>query len=180
MICRVRQAWTTAVGSGGGQVVGAARWRAGEPERCAVGTGDDLRVHPVLAVFHRVVRLVRAHPVDRDQRAVDDDVIALIETGERFVEARRPAGQDVQGLVYVPPGGGLGYPEICSELRERLVLPQVHQREQRLLEAAELAPAGVAGLGMLVQQPGDMLDELMSDVERGRTRKPSGPLRSPV
>ncbi|TVP35668.1 hypothetical protein A3L22_30350 [Streptomyces griseus subsp. griseus] len=107
-------------------------------------------------------------------------MIALTETGERFVEARRPARQHVQGLVDVTPGGGLGYPETGAELRERLVLPQVHQGEQRLLETAELAPAGVAGLAVLVQQPSDMLDQLMRDVERGRIRKPSGPLRSPV
>ncbi|WP_374099650.1 hypothetical protein [Streptomyces sp. I4(2020)] len=47
-----------AVGAGCGQVMGAAGCRAGEPERCAVGAGDDLHVHAVLAVLHRVVRLV--------------------------------------------------------------------------------------------------------------------------
>ncbi|MER7600308.1 hypothetical protein, partial [Streptomyces hydrogenans] len=51
----------------------------------------------------------------------------------------------------------------------------MHQGEKRLLETAELAPAGVAGLAVLVQQPGDMLDQLMRDVEHGSIRKPSGP-----
>jgi hypothetical protein len=100
--------------------------------------------------------------------------------GACFVETGCPAGQDVQGLVDVPPGGGLGYPETGSELRERLVLPQKEEREQRLLEAAELAPAGVAGPAVFVQQPGNMLNELIRDVERGRIRKPSGPLRAPT
>src|ERR1044072_6519148 len=82
-----------AVGPGCGQVVGAAGCRAGEPERCAVGPGDDLHVHPVLAVFHGVVRLVRADPVDGDQGAVNDDVVALTEAGEGFMEAGRPGGR---------------------------------------------------------------------------------------
>lgn len=90
------------------------------------------------------------------------------------MEAGCPAGKDVQGLVDVPPGGGLGYPETSSELRERLVLTQVHQREQCLLEAAELAPSGVEGPAVLVQQPGDMLDELMWHVERGRIPNQQG------
>ncbi|MBB4987553.1 hypothetical protein GGE06_008526 [Streptomyces sp. SFB5A] len=134
----------------------------------------------MLAVLHRVIRLVHADPVDRDQGAVDDDMVALAEAGEGFMKAGRPGSQDLQGLVDVPPGSGLGYPETGSELRERLVLPQMDQRDQRLLEAAELTPAGVAGPVVLVQQPGNMLNQLVRDVERGRIRKPSGPLRSPV
>ncbi|GFH67526.1 hypothetical protein Srut_40400 [Streptomyces rutgersensis] len=47
--------------------------------------------------------------------------------------------------------------------------------QQRLLEATELAPAGVADLAMLVQQPGHMLDVLMRDVEHGRIRNQQGP-----
>jgi hypothetical protein len=37
------------------------------------------------------------------------------------------------------------------------------QREQCLVEAAELAPADVASLAVLVQPSGNMLDELMRD-----------------
>ncbi|SDN68765.1 hypothetical protein SAMN05444921_13364 [Streptomyces wuyuanensis] len=44
------------------------------------------------------------------------------------------------------------------------------QREQRLLEATEFAPADVVGPAVLVQQPGNMLDELVRDVEHGRIR----------
>ena len=140
-----------AVSSRGGQVVGAAGCRAGEPQWCAVGSGDDLHIHAVPAMLHRVVRLVRTDPVDGNQGAVNDDVVTFTEAGEGFMEAGRPAGQHVQGLVHVAPGGGLGYPETGSELRERLVLPQVHQRKKRLLEAAELAPTGVVGLAVFVQ-----------------------------
>jgi hypothetical protein len=70
----------------------------------------------VTAVFHRVVRLVRADPVDGDQGAVNDDVVALTEAGEGFMKAGCPGGQDVQGLVDVPSGGGLGYPKPGAKL----------------------------------------------------------------
>ncbi|GHG24562.1 hypothetical protein Shyd_86250 [Streptomyces hydrogenans] len=134
----------------------------------------------VFAVFHRVVGSSARIRSIGIRAAVNDAVVAFTDPGEGFLETGCPAGQHVQGLVDVAPGGGLGYPETGPELRERLVLPQVHQREKRLLEAAELAPAGVAGLAVLVQQPGDMLDELMRDIEHGRIWKPSGPLRSPM
>src|ERR1044071_6834349 len=78
----------------------------------------------------------------------------------------RPGAQEaVQGLVDVPPGRGLGYPESGPELRERLVLAQMDKGEQRLLEATELTPAGVAGPAVLVQQPGNMLNQLVRYVE---------------
>lgn len=65
------------MGPGRGQVVGATGRGAGEPQRCAVRAGDDLHVHAVPAVLHRVVRRVRTDPVDGDQSAVNDDVVAL-------------------------------------------------------------------------------------------------------
>lgn len=116
---------------------------ARENQRGAVRGSVDLHIHAVLAVLLRVVRLVRADPVDGDQGAVNDDVVALTEAGEGFMQAGHPADQNVQDIVHVPPGGGLRYPETGSELRERLVLTQMDQREQCLLEAAELAAAGV-------------------------------------
>lgn len=67
-----------------------------------------------------------------------------------------------------------GYPETRSELRERLVLTQMNESEQCLLEATELAPAGVACQAVLVQQPGNMLDELVRDVDHGRIRNQRG------
>src|SRR3954447_16121672 len=83
-------------------------------------------------------------------------------------------GQNVQGLVDVPPGSGLGYPEPGPELRERLILAQMDKGEQRLFEATELTPAGVAGPAVLVQQPGNMLNQLVRDVEHGRIRNQQG------
>ncbi|MDQ0904848.1 hypothetical protein QFZ22_000833 [Streptomyces canus] len=97
------------------------------------------------------------------------------EAGEGFMEAGRPGGQHLQGFVDVPPGSGLGYPESGPELRERLILAQMDKGEQRLLEATELTPAGVAGPAVLVQQPGNMLNQLVRDVEHGSIRNHQGP-----
>lgn len=141
--------------------VGAAQCREGESQGCAVGSGDDLHVHAVLGVLRRVVRLVRADAVDGDQGVVDDDVVAFAEDGERFVGTGRPVGRDVQGFVGVLPGGGLRHPVIGSGLGERLVLPWMGRCEQSLLGAPGPAPAGVTGLAVLVQEPGDVLDRLV-------------------
>ena len=143
--------------------------------RCAVRTRDDLHVHAVPLVFLRVVRLIGADAIGGDQCAVNDDVVALTEAGEGFVEAWGPGSQHLQGLVHIAPGGGLRYREPGAKLGERLVLAQVDQREQCLVEAAELPPAGVACAAVFVQQPGNMFDELMRDVERGRIRNRQGP-----
>lgn len=150
---------------------------AGEPQRCDLGPGDDLHVHSVLAVLRRAVRLVRGDPVDGGQGAVNDDVVAFTEAGEGFTQAGRPVGQDVQRFVDVPPGDGLGYSETGSELRERLVLPQMAQREECLLEAAELAPAGVASSAVLVKQPGNMLNQLSARRRAWQDTESSGPPR---
>lgn len=69
----------------------------------------------------------------------------------------------------------LGYPETGPEPRELLVPTQVNESEQGLLEAIEIAPAGAACPAMPVQQPGNMLDELMRDVEHGGIRNQQGP-----
>src|SRR6476620_1932019 len=99
----------------------------------------------------------------------------LAQTDQSFMQTWRPGGKDVHSLVHVAPGGGLRYPETDTELRERLVLAQVDQREQCLVEAAELAPADVAGPTVLVQQPGNVIDELIRDVEHGSIRNQQGP-----
>jgi hypothetical protein len=84
-----------AVGAGRGEAVGAAGCCAGEPQRRAVRAGKDLHVYAVLAVFHRVARLVRADPADGNQGAVGDDVAAFTEAGESFVKTGCPGGQAV-------------------------------------------------------------------------------------
>ena len=135
--------------------------------RCAVSCSDDLDVHAVFLVLLRVVRLIRVDSVGGNQRSVNDDVVALTEAGEGFVQAGSPGGQDVPGLVDVAPGSALGYAETGAELGERLVLTQVDQGEKSLLEATEPAPTSLACATVLVQQPGNMLDELAEDVQHG-------------
>jgi hypothetical protein len=132
------------VGTGCGQVVGASRCCAGEPERGAVRAGEDLHVHPVSAVFHRVVRLVRGPPVGGNQGPVGDDEVAFAPAHQGLMQARCPGGQDLERLVHVSPRRRLGHPEPRSYLGERLVLAQVSQDEQGLFEAAQLPPRRVS------------------------------------
>jgi hypothetical protein len=65
------------------------------------GAGDDLQVHPVLAVLAGVERAVRRDPVDRDQRPVQDHVGAagLLGVPDRRAELGRPGGQQRDGRV---------------------------------------------------------------------------------
>ena len=112
-----------AVRAGRGQVVRAARCRAGEPQWGAVRACDDLDIHAVLLVLLRVVRLVRGDTVGGDERAVDDDEVSFAEPDEGLVQTRRPGGQDFECLVDVAPGRCLRYPEPGTDLCERLVLP---------------------------------------------------------
>jgi hypothetical protein len=112
----------------------------GEPHRCAVRTGDDLHIHPVLAMLLRVVRLVRADPVGRDQGAVDDHEVAFAEACQGLAQTRCPRRQYVQRFVDVPPGRCLRHSEPGPDLCERLILPQKREREQGLLETAQLPP----------------------------------------
>lgn len=164
-----------AVGAGCGQIVGAARRRAGEPQRCAIGAGDDLHVHTVLLVFLGVVRLVDLDAVGGDEGAVDNDEIALAQSGQGLVQARRPCRENVQGLVDVPPSRRGRDAETGRELGERLVLSEMGQGEQRLFEATELSPGRVQFTPSGVDEPGDMLDELVRYVEHGRIRNQQGP-----
>lgn len=83
------------------------------------------------------------------------------------------AGPSWPGLVHVAPGGGLRYRDPGAELGERLVLAQVDQREQCLVEAAELPPAGVACAAVLVEQPGTCSTSSCGT-------EPTGPFRSLV
>lgn len=67
------------------------------------------------------------------------------------------------------------WPFGSTELSQRKRrLTQMNESEKRLLEAAEFAPAGVAGPAVFVQQPGDMLNQLVRDIEHGRIRNQQG------
>ena len=65
-------------------------------------------------------------------------------------------------------------PKPAPSWGERLVLTQVDQGEKSLLEATEPAPTSLACATVLVQQPGNMLDELVGDVQHGWLRNQQG------
>jgi hypothetical protein len=102
-------------------------------------------------------------------------MVAFTEAGEGLLQARRPGREDVQGLVDIAPGGGGRDAEASRELGERLVLAKVGQCEEILLEAAESSPWRVQFTPSGVDEPGDMLDELVRDVEHGRIRNQQSP-----
>jgi hypothetical protein len=60
--------------AGGGQVMHVPGQLRGDPHDAAPGSGDDLQVHPVLAVLAGIERPVGGEAVDRDQGAVQDQV----------------------------------------------------------------------------------------------------------
>ncbi|GAU71532.1 putative hypothetical protein [Streptomyces sp. NBRC 110611] len=91
-------------------------------------------------VLLRVVRFVRGDAVGGDEGAVNDDEVAFTQADEGLAQARRPGGEEVEGFVDVPPGRRLRHPEAGSDLRERLVLPQMRQDKEGLFEATETPP----------------------------------------
>jgi hypothetical protein len=79
---------------GGGQVMHGAGQRLGHPHDVAVGAGDDLQVHPVLAVLAGVERPVVArqalHCYHLEQLQIAD-LARLADVAARRVIARRSA-----------------------------------------------------------------------------------------
>lgn len=164
-----------AVCAGGGQVVGATGQGPGEPQRCAVRAGDDLHVHPVPPVFLRVVRLVGGNAVGGDQRAVEDHEPLRQQGPQRGVQARGVLGEDLDGLVDISAGCRGGDAEPGSYLGECLVLAQMSQGKERLAEATEPSPRRVQFTPSGIDEPGDVLHDLMRDVEHGTIRNHEAP-----
>lgn len=78
-------------------------------------------------------------------------------------------------LVHVPPRRRFAHSEPSTHLGERLVLPQVGEDQQSLLEAAQLPPGRAQFTSSGVDEPGDMLDQLIRHVEHGRIRNQQSP-----
>jgi Transposase DDE domain len=137
-------------------VVHRSGQRAGHPHDIAVRAGDDLQVHPVLLVFAGVERPVRGDPVDRDQRAVDDDVgvPGLLRVADRGAQLRGAGGQQGDGLGHVPPGGRGADAEPRGELGECLAFAQVGQDQQRLLAGVQLPPVRPDSCAVAADDPG--------------------------
>jgi hypothetical protein len=96
----------------------------------------------VTAVLHRVVRFVRRDAVGGDQSAVEDDEPFRWRLAQGFVQVGSAFGEDVDRFAHVSAGGGGGDAVPRGDLGQGLVLAQVHQDEQGLPEAAQLAPGG--------------------------------------
>jgi hypothetical protein len=83
-------------------------------------------------------------------------------------------GEEVDRLVHVPTGGGGGDAEPRSVLGQGLVLAQVHQDQQSLPETAQSAPARVQLTPSGVDEPGNVLNDFVRDVEHGSIRDQQG------
>jgi len=158
-------------------VMHRAGQRPGHPQDVPAGTGDDLQVHPVLAVLAGVERPVRGHPVDGDQRAVQDDVgvPGLLGVPDRLAELGRPGGQQRDGLVHVPPGRGGPDPEPRRDLGERLALAQVDQDQQGLPAGVQRPPGRPDGGAVAADDPGHEGEGLARQRQRGTVEKHGSP-----
>jgi len=76
-ICSRPQVATVRCCRGGGQVVGAAGRRPGDPQEVAFGTGYDWQVHSVATVLAAVVGAAVAGAVACGEGAVDRDVLRI-------------------------------------------------------------------------------------------------------
>jgi len=141
--------------------------------------GDDLQVHPVLAVLAGIERPAGRHPVDGDQGAVDDQVgvPGLGRVAQRLAQLGGSGGQQRHGLGDVPPGGGGGGggggadAEAGRQFGERLAFAQVGQHQQRLPARGELAPGRADLPAVAADDPGAVDGGLARQWERGRAEK---------
>ena len=147
--------------------------RPGHPHDLAAGAGDDLQVHPVPAVLAGIERPVGGHPVDRDQRAVDDQVgvPGLPGPFQRPAQLRGPGGQQGDGLGDIAPGRGGADAEPGGQFGERLALAQVSQYQQGLPPRAELAPGRADLPAVTADDPGGVIQGLAGQRQRGRVEK---------
>ena len=146
----------------------AAGQRSREPQGCSVRGGYDLHVHPVTAVFHRVVRLVRRDAVADDQRAVEDDeplrwwARAAPRAGSGLARrGRRPSGSRTgRRWRWRSPNPAATWARFrsCAAAPGKAGMPQ----------AAQPAPSGVRLTPSGVDEPGNGLNGLERDVSTAR------------
>jgi len=98
--------------------------RPGHPHQLTGRAGDDLQVHPVPVMFPGVERPVGGHPVDGDERPVEDQVRMPGRGGQGIAAPRRPGRQQADGLGNVPPRGRRADAEPGGQSGEGLALAQ--------------------------------------------------------
>lgn len=177
------------VGVDGGQDVAAGGFDVGDsagfdvagPDGETVGFAQCLDVSPEVAGFAGEPGVdgfafhaggLDAAPIGVEDLAVEDEVGDAVGDGavQCLVEAGGLAGQDVDDLVQVAVGGGLGEPE-CDAVQADVGLgAEPGQGEQGLIEAGQ-APGALRcapAAALPVEQAADIAEQFTGDVEHGR------------
>jgi predicted enzyme related to lactoylglutathione lyase len=97
------------------------------------------------------------HAVDRDQRAVEDDVGHQPDPGHRLVQVVGGRGEQGDRLADIAPRGGNPDLESGGQAGEGVAVAQVGQGEQGLPAGVESAPAGSSLVAVGADQVGEVV-----------------------
>ena len=156
--------------------MGGAGLDGGDPQRAAVGGGEELDVATEALVRAGVPQVVAfgsgpGEPIGADQGAVENQVAhALLPATEGDLGQLRGAlGQHVDALVQVPVGGGLRHSGITGQAVHTAPVAKPAQHQHGLAERPQHArtlrgadPAAVRG-----QQPSQALHHRAGNIEGG-------------
>src|SRR6185437_3065425 len=133
-------------------VVHCSGQRSGHPQDVPDRAGDDLQVHPVLAVLAGIERTVRGDPVHRDQRAVQDHVRppGLYRVADRLAQLRRPGCEQLRRLAESAWSAVPALP--LARFSRPLAEPAVRLSAQRALHGScrQVCSGRGQGLGILL------------------------------
>jgi hypothetical protein len=115
---------------------------------------------------------VFTQPVGVDDLPVEHDVgpALVVAAGQRVVQVGGAGGEHADGLVEVAVGGGLGDPQAPAGQRDFAALPEPHQREHRVVGAAQRPGPGpgAAGEALGGEQLGYERHQLAGHIEHDR------------
>jgi hypothetical protein len=116
----------------------------------------------VLFVLAGVERPVAGDPVDRDERAVEDDVGVTCPFGvpDGLLEFRCPGREQLGDFVDVAPRRGPADPEPGGQFVERFAFAQVGEHEQGFLARVEFPPPRADRLQVPADDPGGEVEGL--------------------
>jgi hypothetical protein len=127
-------------------------------------------------VFSGGVRPVRGDAVDRQQRAVQEQIRLRRRGADGVGQGGCEGGQEVDGLGDLPVGGGGSDAESGRELGIRVAYPQVGEREQGLAAGAQPSPAGTDRTAVPPQLLREETEGGAEHVQPGRADKHVKPL----